>query len=102
MEEHPGSLVLHMCDIRSMMSVAVRDLRNDTAGVLERVRRGEEVVITVRGVPTARLVPMAGSARRPVSGTEFFGRLAQVQADPGLLRDVERSGSDTTDTVGPE
>lgn len=91
-----------MCHTRSMASVAVRDLRNDTAGVLERVRRGEEVVITVRGVPAARLVPISGSARGPVSGSEFFGRLARVQADPGLLLDLERSGSDATDTVGPE
>lgn len=102
MEEHTYSVVLRMCYIRSMASVAVRDLRNDTAGVLERVRRGEEVVITVRGVPAARLVPISGSARGPVSGSEFFGRLARVQADPGLLLDLERSGSDATDTVGPE
>lgn len=85
-----------------MSTVAVRDLRNDTAGVLERVRQGEEVVITVRGVPTARLVPIADASRGPITGAEFFGRLAQVQADPGLLLDLERSGSDATDTVGPE
>ena len=85
-----------------MSTVAVRDLRNDTAGVLERVRQGEEVVITVRGVPAARLVPITEASRGPISGAEFFGRLAQVQADPGLLLDLERSGSDATDTVGPE
>lgn len=85
-----------------MSTVAVRDLRNDTAGVLERVRQGEEVVITVRGVPTARLVPIADASRGPITGAEFFGRLAQVQADPGLLLDLERSGSDATDTIGPE
>lgn len=85
-----------------MAWVAVRDLRNDTSGVLERVRRGEDVVITVRGVPAARLVPISDISRRPMSGTEFFARLSQVQADPGLLVDLERSGSDATDTVGPE
>lgn len=86
-----------------MTLIAVRDLRNDTAGVLERVRRGEDVVITVRGVPAARLVPVArDSAPVPsVSGADFFARLATVQADPGLLVDLERSGSDATDTVGP-
>jgi prevent-host-death family protein len=86
-----------------MTSIAVRDLRNDTAGVLERVRRGEDVVITVRGVPAARLVPVAhDSAPVPtVSGADFFARLATVQADPGLVSDLERSGSDATDTVGP-
>jgi prevent-host-death family protein len=85
-----------------MSTVAVRDLRNDTSGVLERVRRGEEVVITVRGVPAARLVPISAPSRQPVTGSEFFGRLSRVQADPGLLVDLERSGSDATDTVGPE
>ena len=43
------------------MDVAVTALRAELAAWLERVRAGEEVVVTERGVPVARLVPI-GSA----------------------------------------
>ncbi len=38
-----------------MSEVASRELRNDTAGVLRRVRAGEDVTITVSGRPVACL-----------------------------------------------
>jgi prevent-host-death family protein len=38
-------------------TVAVRQLHQDTAAVLERVRRGESLEITSHGRPIARLVP---------------------------------------------
>lgn len=40
------------------MDVAVSALRSDLASWLDRVRAGEEVVVTDRGVPVARLVPV--------------------------------------------
>ncbi|WP_026454689.1 type II toxin-antitoxin system Phd/YefM family antitoxin [Saccharomonospora iraqiensis] len=40
-----------------MATVPVRDLNQDTAGVLARVKHGEEVEITERGSVVARLVP---------------------------------------------
>ena len=39
-------------------SVASRDLRNDTAGVLRRVQSGEHLTITQNGRPVAELVPL--------------------------------------------
>lgn len=41
-----------------MSEVASRELRNDTAGVLRRVRAGEDVTITVSGRPVAVLTPV--------------------------------------------
>ena len=41
----------------TIVEVASRELRNDTAGVLRRVEAGETVVITVRGKPVADLAP---------------------------------------------
>ncbi|MGH8917338.1 MAG: type II toxin-antitoxin system Phd/YefM family antitoxin [Actinomycetes bacterium] len=41
-----------------MSDVPVRKLNQDTAGVLARVKRGEEIDITERGVIIARLVPV--------------------------------------------
>jgi len=38
--------------------IPIRDLNQDTAGVLARVERGETVEITNRGRPIARLVPV--------------------------------------------
>jgi prevent-host-death family protein len=40
------------------MKATAKDLRFHTGQLLETVRRGEEVVITFRGRPCARLVPI--------------------------------------------
>lgn len=40
-----------------MTEVPVRELNQDTAGVLARVKRGEAIDVTERGVVIARLVP---------------------------------------------
>jgi prevent-host-death family protein len=77
-----------------MIRVASRELRNDTAGLLRRVAGGEEVVITVRGAPVARLVAVEPPRRRWVSAAEMAARLAGVQADPGMRRDLTRVAPD--------
>ena len=41
-----------------MAKVPIRQLNQDTAGVLARVERGETVEITNRGRPVARIVPV--------------------------------------------
>lgn len=41
-----------------MEQVPIRELNQDTAGVLARVEAGESVEITNRGKPIARLVPV--------------------------------------------
>lgn len=38
-------------------SVGLRELRQDASELVRRVEQGEEIVITVAGRPTARLVP---------------------------------------------
>ena len=40
-----------------MSDVPVRELNQDTAGVLARVKRGEPIDITERGTVVARLIP---------------------------------------------
>jgi prevent-host-death family protein len=84
-----------------MSNVGIRDLRNDTAGVLRRVGAGEHVTITSRGVPVATLVPAEPRAARPIPRAELARRLSLVQADPGLHRDLEALAGDTTDDLGP-
>lgn len=41
-----------------MAGVPVRELNHDTAGVLARVKSGEPVDITERGIVVARLIPV--------------------------------------------
>jgi prevent-host-death family protein len=52
--------------------VPVRELNQNTAGVLARVKRGEPVDITDRGVVVARLVPVA---EHPLAELVRSGRL---------------------------
>jgi prevent-host-death family protein len=46
-----------------MRRVGVRDLRQNASKVLDRVKAGEVVEVTERGVPVAMLVPLRGDAR---------------------------------------
>lgn len=42
------------------MDVGIRELRADFSRFVKRVREGEEIVVTDRGKPVARLVPLDG------------------------------------------
>ena len=44
------------------MEVGIRELRDQLSKWVARVRKGEEVVITDRGKPVARLVPVDGES----------------------------------------
>jgi prevent-host-death family protein len=57
-----------------MSEVASRELRNDTAGVLRRVREGEDVTITVNGRPVAVLTGLGLQRRRWLSKAELLSR----------------------------
>lgn len=90
-----------MCYSCSMSEVASRELRNDTAGVLRRVRDGEDVTITVSGRPVAILTAVGPQRRRWLSKAEVLSRLRRAQADPGLRQDLAILASDTTEDLGP-
>jgi prevent-host-death family protein len=61
----------------------IRDLRDHLSRYLERVRAGEELTVTDRGRPIARLVP--------VDGPRTFDRLvAEGLVTPAGTRDRER------------
>lgn len=94
-------IVLRECYNRRMTEVPTRDLRNDTAGVLRRVQEGEDIVITLRGRPVARLTPVMKPRRRWMPRAELAARLRTAQADPGLKSDLARLAGDTTADLGP-
>lgn len=60
-----------------MRTATVRELRNNYSGLLRSVKAGEEIVITQRGTPVARLVPEKNAGPSTVDWT----------ASPALTRD---------------
>lgn len=97
--KRPHDHVLHKCYARSMSTVASRELRNDTAGVLRRVQAGEEVTITVNGRAVAVIAAIEPRRRRRVSAVEFVKRLETSQADSGLRDDLAALAGESTDEL---
>ena len=58
----------------------MRDLKNNLSRYLDRVREGEEVIVTDRGKPVARLLPLDPST----------DRLAELIAS-GIVRPPKRT-----------
>lgn len=76
------------------MNVGVRDLRNDTARVIDAVRAGERVTLTVNGEPVADIVPH-GIRTRWLSGAALRDQLMSRAADPALRRELDDLAGDT-------
>lgn len=91
--------MLQRCYSRSMSTVASRELRNDTAGVLRRVQAGEEVTVTVNGRAVAVIAAVGPRRRRWVSRAELIKRLETSRADPGLRNDLAELAGETTDEL---
>jgi len=68
--------------------ISVRELRNHTARVVEAVRSGERLSLTVNRTPVADIVPHA-AVRSPWIPAEALRRIVQeAGADAGLLDDL--------------
>ena len=76
------------------MHIGVRELRNETARVIDAVRAGERVTLTVHGEPIADIVPH-GSRSRWLSGAAVRDQLGQRSADAGLRADLDELAGDT-------
>jgi prevent-host-death family protein len=61
-----------------MESIGVRQLQQNAADTVDRVRRGETIEVTVRGRPVAKLVPVGGSL---LDQLEASGRLRRGSGD---------------------
>ena len=61
-----------------MISVGVRELREELSKYLQRVRdEGETIEITVRGEPVARVIPMKAKPRSPEEIAELFAAVGR-------------------------
>ena len=80
-----------------MVSVASRELRNNTRSLLERAGAGEEIVITVEGRSIATLQSVS-PGRTWLPKAAFVALLAN-QADPGLTAELWDLAPDSTDDL---
>lgn len=78
-----------------MTEVGVRELKNSLSSYLRRVRDGETIVVTDRGVPVARMIPagvpdsiarLMAEGRVTWSGTRFVppGKVPHLGEGPSL------------------
>ena len=81
-----------------MTAIPSRELRNKTRDVLMRAEAGEEISITVDGMPVVSLVPIGGR-KRWIPKAEFMRLFQSSQADPGLTKELKDLIPDTTDDL---
>lgn len=85
------------------MDVAVSELRARLSEWLERVRGGEEVVVTERGVPVARLLGVASTATlERLTAEGVIARPVQAQRPTASGRSRPRARRSVADLVSEQ
>jgi prevent-host-death family protein len=80
------------------MEVGVRDLRNRTSQVIDAVKAGEHVTLTVHGEPVADIVPHQRRVRW-LSGEQLRDELAERAADARLTEELADLAGQTLDEL---
>jgi prevent-host-death family protein len=80
------------------MKIGVRELRNQTTMVIDAVRAGERVVLTVHGEAVADIVPH-GQRSRWLAGDHLRRELVDRSADPALRDDLDSLAGQTLDDL---
>jgi prevent-host-death family protein len=106
MIRHPREAVVQINAARvynSGMDVAVTELRAHLSEWVERARGGDEIVITDRGVPVARLLGLsaAGTLQR-LAAEGVIGRAATAQRPTAAGRARPRPRRPVADIVGEQ
>jgi prevent-host-death family protein len=87
-----------LCATLSHMEIGVRELRNRTSQVIDAVRAGERVTLTVHGEAVADIVPH-GRRTRWLPGDHLRRELADRAADPSLRADLDLLAGQTLDEL---
>ncbi|MBU1054339.1 MAG: type II toxin-antitoxin system prevent-host-death family antitoxin [Proteobacteria bacterium] len=66
------------------MKATAKDLRFHSKGLLDTVKKGEEVIITFRGKPRAKLIPYT-EKKKEITKNELFG----IWKDNDVIKDVD-------------
>jgi prevent-host-death family protein len=80
------------------MKVGVRELRNHTGQVIDAVRAGQRVTLTVHGEAIADIVPHQQRARW-LSGSNLKRELQTRAADPDLTQELDALAGHTLDEL---
>jgi len=78
--------------------ISVRDLRNDTGGVLRRVEAGETLIVQSNRRSVAQLAPLVD---RPawMPASRFFSTVLAHPADAGLREELAELQPDTIEDL---
>ncbi len=79
--------------------ISVRDLRNHTAKVVEAVRSGERLSLTVNRTPVADIVPHRSSRSPWIASATLREIVAEAGADARLLEDLASIREDRIDVA---
>ena len=80
------------------MNIGVRDLRNRTSQVIDAVRSGERVTLTVHGEQIADIVPHQRRTRW-LAGRYLQAELGNRSADSALTHELDDLAGQTLDDV---
>ena len=70
-----------------MRTAGIRQARQNLSALLEEVKKGREIVITDRGKPVARLVPLVRRTGKPFPDLSAF-RAGMPRLDPPLSQTI--------------
>ena len=65
-----------------MRSAGLTKARQNFSAILKQVRKGREVIITDRGRPVARIVPIVRQSARPFSSHRWVREKVRVKGRP--------------------
>jgi prevent-host-death family protein len=82
------------------MDVGVRELRNNLSRYLDRVRKGEDVVVTDRGRAIARLLPVCGE--RALDRLIREGKITPAKQPKRSRPQPPRAGGTVSDLVADQ
>ena len=87
----------------SSMDVPVTELRSHLSEWLDRVRGGEEVIVTDRGVPVARMLGMSATAAlQRLAADGVIGRDASARRPMATGRSRPRPRQSVSDIVSQQ
>lgn len=87
----------------SVMDVAVTELRANLRHWLDQVRDGDEVVITERGMPVARIIGInAMSAIEELTAQGVIARPLSPQRSRAAGRDLPQAGRSLSDLIAEQ
>jgi len=81
-----------------MISVGIKELKEQLSGYVDKVRHGEEIVVTDRGKEVALVIPISRE-RDAVKGLVESGKVKWTGGKPAGLRGLKVKGKSLSRTV---